>query len=94
MSGISGTSAFGTRNFDVGKKLYVEIDGAGTVTNRTTQFSGVIGKIAGFVTEPFGIVGFGKNFTQFVVYVGIGTYVNPDWRGVNQFDLLNAVGLD
>ena len=95
---VPGTSAFRTGNVHVRQKLYIETDHSGSVTDRATQPSGVIGEIARFVSCLLCIRSFCIYFPELVVYIGIGgdggTDVDADRRGVDQLYLLDAVGFN
>lgn len=98
LAGIAGAAAFRAGNFDIGQKLYVKIYDAGSVTDRAAQFSGVVREISGFETLLPGGVGFGKDFAQLVVNIGVGCHggadVDADGGGVNEFYLFYARGID
>ena len=95
---VAGTAAFWAGNLHVGQKLNVQIDHAGSVADRAAQLAGVVGEIVRPKAEPFGVLGFGKDFAQFVVNVGVGgdggADVDADGRRVDQLDLLDAVSLN
>ena len=95
---VAASAAIGTVDVDVGQELNVQIDFSRAVAGRTTQFAGVVGKIARFKSLIFGVLRFGKNLAQLIVYVGIGgdgrAYIDADRRGVNEFDGGNARSLN
>ena len=85
-------------DIDVGQKLDVETDRASTVAVRAAQGTGVVRKVFGLVAMFYSIRRFGKAFSQFVVNAGIGRNgradVDADGRGVNEFYLVDAAGVD
>ena len=52
------------------QELNVQIDFSRAVAGRAAQFAGVVGKIARFKSLIFGVLRFGKNLAQLIVYVG------------------------
>ena len=95
---IPGSTAFRTGNIHIRQELNVQRDLSGPVTDRTTQGTGVVGKIACFVSVLLRFFCFSEDLPQFIVYVGVGSDggadVDADRRGIDQFDMPDSFRFD
>ena len=94
---VAGAPAFRTGNLHVRQKLHIQADNAGSIADRTAEFSRVVGKIACLNACRLRFRRFGVYFPQLVVDIGVGghsgAHVDSDWRGVNQLYMADAVRL-
>jgi hypothetical protein len=94
---IARPAASGARHIYIRQKLHIQTDFSCSVTLRTTQTAGIVGKIPRFIPSLFGIRQAGKQFAQFVMHIGIrchgGTHINPNRGGINQLYLFNTLRL-
>ena len=78
--------------------MNIQIDFPRAVTGRAAQFAGVVRKITRLKSLVFGVLRFGKNLTQLIVYIGIGgdggAYIDADGRGIDELDRGNARSLN